>query len=391
MFSYLTFKIALQYIFRSKTLKFAKFVAFISVAGIALGVAALIVDTAIMQGLHSNLKSRILSITPHIIADNFKSSDKLLEFDDVLAVSPFIQEQALLQTPGGLSLVYVQGIDENNLKLKNGIFKSDLDLVRIPKKGSYQLNAMASVYLDNNIRLNTQARLISTINSRYTPLGITPSQRIFTLKYYFPSTNTNNSIATVIGNIDDVRRLFRLRENSLKLRIYTKDAFKIDNVKQYLDKNNVSYNLWSDYQGDFFKAIALEKVTMTIMLALIIIVAAFNILSALSMMVTSRLNEIAILKTIGLSDTKIKGIFILMGLIVGVLGTFIGVIIGIPLTYAVVSYMNSMGTMSAVSASIDMTNLIYVAIGSILMSLIFTLYPASRAAKADPVLNLNRG
>ncbi len=391
MFSYLTFKIALQYIFRSKTLKFAKFVAFISVAGIALGVAALIVDTAIMQGLHSNLKSRILSITPHIIADNFKSSDKLLEFDDVLAVTPFIQEQALLQTPGGLSLVYVQGIDENNLKLKNGIFKSDLDLVRIPKKGSYQLNAMASVYLDNNIRLNTQARLISTINSRYTPLGITPSQRIFTLKYYFPSTNTNNSIATVIGNIDDVRRLFRLRENSLKLRIYTKDAFKIDKVKQYLDKNNVSYNLWSDYQGDFFKAIALEKVTMTIMLALIIIVAAFNILSALSMMVTSRLNEIAILKTIGLSDTKIKGIFILMGLIVGVLGTFIGVIIGIPLTYAVVSYMNSMGTMSAVSASIDMTNLIYVAIGSILMSLIFTLYPASRAAKADPVLNLNRG
>lgn len=391
MFSYLTFKIALQYIFRSKTLKFAKFVAFISVAGIALGVAALIVDTAIMQGLHSNLKSRILSITPHIIADNFKSSDKLLEFDGVLAVSPFIQEQALLQTPGGLSLVYVQGIDENNLKLKNGIFKSDLDLVRIPKKGSYQLNAMASVYLDNNIRLNTQARLISTINSRYTPLGITPSQRIFTLKYYFPSTNTNNSIATVIGNIDDVRRLFRLRENSLKLRIYTKDAFKIDKVKQYLDKNNVSYNLWSDYQGDFFKAIALEKVTMTIMLALIIIVAAFNILSALSMMVTSRLNEIAILKTIGLSDTKIKGIFILMGLIVGVLGTFIGVIIGIPLTYAVVSYMNSMGTMSAVSASIDMTNLIYVAIGSILMSLIFTLYPASRAAKADPVLNLNRG
>ena len=391
MFSYLTFKIALQYIFRSRTLKFAKFVAFISVAGIALGVAALIVDTAIMQGLHSNLKSRILSITPHIIADNFKSSDKLLEFDDVLAVSPFIQEQALLQTPGGLSLVYVQGIDENNLKLKNGIFKSDLDLVRIPKKGSYQLNAMASVYLDNNIRLNTQARLISTINSRYTPLGITPSQRIFTLKYYFPSTNTNNSIATVIGNIDDVRRLFRLRENSFKLRIYTKDAFKIDKVKQYLDKNNVSYNLWSDYQGDFFKAIALEKVTMTIMLALIIIVAAFNILSALSMMVTSRLNEIAILKTIGLSDTKIKGIFILMGLIVGVLGTFIGVIIGIPLTYAVVSYMNSMGTMSAVSASIDMTNLIYIAIGSILMSLIFTLYPASRAAKADPVLNLNRG
>lgn len=391
MFSYLTFKIALQYIFRSRTLKFAKFIAFISVAGIALGVAALIVDTAIMQGLHSNLKSRILSITPHIIADNFKSSDKLLEFDDVLAVSPFIQEQALLQTPGGLSLVYVQGIDENNLKLKNGIFKSDLDLVRIPKKGSYQLNAMASIYLDNNIRLNTQARLISTINSRYTPLGITPSQRIFTLKYYFPSTNTNNSIATVIGNIDDVRRLFRLRENSLKLRIYTKDAFKIDKVKQYLDKNNVSYNLWSDYQGDFFKAIALEKVTMTIMLALIIIVAAFNILSALSMMVTSRLNEIAILKTIGLSDTKIKGIFILMGLIVGVLGTFIGVIIGIPLTYAVVSYMNSMGTMSAVSASIDMTNLIYIAIGSILMSLIFTLYPASRAAKADPVLNLNRG
>lgn len=391
MFSYLTLKIALQYIFKSKALRFAKFVAFISVAGIALGVAALIVDTAIMQGLHSNLKDRILSITPHIIADNFKSSDKLLELDDVLAVSPFIQEQALLQTTNGLSLVYVQGIDENKIKLKNGVLKSSLNLVKIPEKGSYQLNAMASIYLDNNIRLNTQTRLISTINSRYTPLGITPSQRIFTLKYYFSSASTNNSVATVIGNLEDVRRLFRISENDLKLRIYTKDAFKMDKVKQYLDENNVSYNLWSDYQGDFFKAIALEKVTMTIMLALIIIVAAFNILSALSMMVTSRLNEIAILKTIGLSNIKIKGIFIQMGLIVGILGTFIGVIIGIPLTYAVVSYMNSLGTMSAVSADIDLQNLVYVVIGSILMSLIFTLYPASRAAKADPVLNLNRG
>lgn len=391
MFSYLTLKIALQYIFKSKALRFAKFVAFISVAGIALGVAALIVDTAIMQGLHSNLKDRILSITPHIIADNFKSSDKLLELDDVLAVSPFIQEQALLQTTNGLSLVYVQGIDENKIKLKNGVLKSSLNLVKIPKKGSYQLNAMASIYLDNNIRLNTQTRLISTINSRYTPLGITPSQRIFTLKYYFSSASTNSSVATVIGNLEDVRRLFRISENDLKLRIYTKDAFKMDKVKQYLDENNVSYNLWSDYQGDFFKAIALEKVTMTIMLALIIIVAAFNILSALSMMVTSRLNEIAILKTIGLSNIKIKGIFIQMGLIVGILGTFIGVIIGIPLTYAVVSYMNSLGTMSAVSADIDLQNLVYVVIGSILMSLIFTLYPASRAAKADPVLNLNRG
>lgn len=391
MFSYLTLKIALQYIFKSKALRFAKFVAFISVAGIALGVAALIIDTAIMQGLHSNLKDRILSITPHIIADNFKSSDKLLELDDVLAVSPFIQEQALLQTTNGLSLVYVQGIDENKIKLKNGVLKSSLNLVKIPEKGSYQLNAMASIYLDNNIRLNTQTRLISTINSRYTPLGITPSQRIFTLKYYFSSASTNNSVATVIGNLEDVRRLFRISENDLKLRIYTKDAFKMDKVKQYLDENNVSYNLWSDYQGDFFKAIALEKVTMTIMLALIIIVAAFNILSALSMMVTSRLNEIAILKTIGLSNIKIKGIFIQMGLIVGILGTFIGVIIGIPLTYAVVSYMNSLGTMSAVSADIDLQNLVYVVIGSILMSLIFTLYPASRAAKADPVLNLNRG
>lgn len=391
MFSYLTLKIALQYIFKSKALRFAKFVAFISVAGIALGVAALIVDTAIMQGLHSNLKDRILSITPHIIADNFKSSDKLLELDDVLAVSPFIQEQALLQTTNGLSLVYVQGIDENKIKLKNGVLKSSLNLVKIPEKGSYQLNAMASIYLDNNIRLNTQTRLISTINSRYTPLGITPSQRIFTLKYYFSSASTNNSVATVIGNLEDVRRLFRISENDLKLRIYTKDAFKMDKVKQYLDENNVSYNLWSDYQGDFFKAIALEKVTMTIMLALIIIVAAFNILSALSMMVTSRLNEIAILKTIGLSNIKIKGIFIQMGLIVGILGTFIGVIIGIPLTYAVVSYMNSLGTMSAVSADIDLQNFVYVIIGSILMSLIFTLYPASRAAKADPVLNLNRG
>lgn len=127
------------------------------------------------------------------------------------------------------------------------------------------------------------------------------------------------------------------------------------------------------------------------MLCLIILVAAFNILSALTMMVSARLTEIAILKTLGLKRGQILTIFLMMGMFAGILGTLIGIALGIPLTHTISANMSNTQTFGELPAAIELQNLLYIGLGSILMSLIFTIYPAYKAAKTDPVSNLARG
>jgi len=391
IFSPLTLAIALKYSFNSKAHKFAAFVAILSVLGIALGVGALIVDTSIMQGLQNRLKSSVLQSTPHIVVNApYAKASELLEIENVEAAAPYVEGQALLQSSKSLSLITLAGLDESRILLKDNLPFSKLKLIYIPEKGSFKLNAQAAIYLENELSLNTKVRVISTKNARYTPLGLTPSQRLFTLTNYFPSTNSN-ALSMAVGNYDDVRRLFRLNEDATSIRLWVSDPFLIDNVTAALDNKGYSYTTWKDTQGEFFKAVAMEKVTMGIMLFLVVVVAAFNILSALSMMVSARLSEIAILKTLGLNNIKILTIFLFAGLFVGFIGTLIGVAFGIPATKYVAELMSGGSKFASIPIAIETSNILLIALCSMLMSLIFTIYPAIKASKSDPVNNLCRG
>ena len=387
LFYPLSLAISLKYVFNSQAHRFASFVALLSILGITLGVAALIIDTSIMQGLQNNLKQVVLNNTAHVIVKApYADSDKLLSLDKVVACAPYLEDEVLLQTSKKLALITLAGVDTKNLHIKNGYSKESLKLASIPQKGSFTLNAQASIYLNNELGLNTKVRLISTKNARYTPLGITPTQRIFTLKEYFPSTS-NQTIA--LGNYDDVRRLLRYPKKYPSVRLWLVDPFEIDKVSKKLSQEGYEFTTWQHSLGEFFKAVAMEKLTMAIMIFLVIVVAAFNILSALSMMVSARLNEIAILKTLGLNNRKILTIFLNAGLFVGVIGTALGTIIGVIATYFVAN--NFLQGYLKVSVCIDNTNLLIIALSSISMSLQFTLYPAIKASKCDAISNLGRG
>ena len=387
LFYPLSLAISLKYVFNSQAHRFASFVALLSILGITLGVAALIIDTSIMQGLQNNLKQVVLNNTAHVIVKSpYADSDKLLSLDKVVACAPYLEDEVLLQTSKKLALITLAGVDTKNLHIKNGYSKESLKLASIPQKGSFTLNAQASIYLNNELGLNTKVRLISTKNARYTPLGITPTQRIFTLKEYFPSTS-NQTIA--LGNYDDVRRLLRYPKKYPSVRLWLVDPFEIDKVSKKLSQEGYEFTTWQHSLGEFFKAVAMEKLTMAIMIFLVIVVAAFNILSALSMMVSARLNEIAILKTLGLNNRKILTIFLNAGLFVGVIGTALGTILGVIATYFVAN--NFLQGYLKVSVCIDNTNLLIIALSSISMSLLFTLYPAIKASKCDAISNLGRG
>ena len=387
LFYPLSLAISLKYVFNSQAHRFASFVALLSILGITLGVAALIIDTSIMQGLQNNLKQVVLNNTAHVIVKApYADSDKLLSLDKVVACAPYLEDEVLLQTSKKLALITLAGVDTKNLHIKNGYSKESLKLASIPQKGSFTLNAQASIYLNNELGLNTKVRLISTKNARYTPLGITPTQRIFTLKEYFPSAS-NQTIA--LGNYDDVRRLLRYPKKYPSVRLWLVDPFEIDKVSKKLSQEGYEFTTWQHSLGEFFKAVAMEKLTMAIMIFLVIVVAAFNILSALSMMVSARLNEIAILKTLGLNNRKILTIFLNAGLFVGVIGTALGTILGVIATYFVAN--NFLQGYLKVSVCIDNTNLLIIALSSISMSLLFTLYPAIKASKCDAISNLGRG
>ncbi|WP_295365375.1 FtsX-like permease family protein [uncultured Succinivibrio sp.] len=391
LFHPLTFAIALKYGLNSKAHKFAKFVAILSTVGIAIGVAALIVDTSIMQGLQNRLKKSVLSDTPHLIVET--QEDKLpsiMQLNHVLAAAPFVQAQTLMQSQNSLALINLQGLDDTRITYSKGYERKDLNLVAVPERGSFELNAEAALYIRNDLKLNTDVKLISTLNARYTPMGLTPTQRIFTLKKYY-STANSTALDSAVGNYDDIRRFFRMPSKVNSYRIWLTDPFVIDKVTPKIKEMGLNYTDWTSVQGEFFKAVAMEKLTMTIMLCLVIIVASFNIISALAMVVSSRLTEIAIFKTMGLSNLRILNIFLLMGIFVGVIGTAVGIIIGIPLTYYVSDFMSNTGSFGKLPVSIELANILIIGIGSVLMSLLCTLYPAVRAAVTDPVTHLSRG
>ena len=390
LFHPLELAIATRCSFSHSSHKFASFVALLATIGITIGVAALIVVSSIMGGLQNRLKDAALSATSQITVEApLAKATELLELPHVMACAPFISSEVLLQAPEGILLVNLQGIDTTKLKFNHGYTESDLNLVDIPLKGSYTLNAQTQIFLKLHLILGQQVRLISTQNARYTPIGLAPSQRIFTLAYYTPSVNAS-VIPEALGNYEDVKRLLRYKEAPNNLRLWLSDPFLVDDTVKALDEMGLPHHDWRDSLGEFFKAVALEKLSMSIMLTLIILVAAFNILSALTMTVASRLTDIAILKTLGLKSTKILVIFMLMGVSYGFIGAVLGTLIGIPTTYGVAALMGH-NLNTSLPVSIDMMNILMILGGSLGMSIVCTLYPAIRAAITDPITHLERG
>lgn len=417
----------MRYIKGSKKQRFASFVAVLATLGIAIGVGALIVVSSIMQGLQERLKENILSDCAHVVV---KAEEEdipyLLSIPHVNAIVPFIQGEAMMQYGSNITMVTLQGTQTNSLfvsyKYAGAIGMTTGDGVRAHEQksassdfqfrikmpeydrtgyaygsifnfepGTYELAVNYSLLAQFGMIASSEnkVRLISTQNARYTPFGLTPVQRNFKVSAVIDSLD-KSSAPTVIGNYDDVRRFLRIGEYDVYYRLFLSDPFDIEEVIPYL-KDKYEFYDWRERYGDFFKAVGLEKITMSIMLCLIVLVAAFNILSSLTMLVSSRVSEIAILKTIGMRNSSLLIVFLIVGMTASVVGSLIGLVIGIPLALNAQTILSSLG-ISIVNGelpiSIDSLNIGIIVLGSSLVSLLCTFYPAYFASKADPASNL---
>lgn len=258
-----------------------------------------------------------------------------------------------------------------------------------PGKYELALNYANFMRLNMNFNEDNKVRLISTKNARYTPFGLTPVQRNFKVTDVIESMDKSNA-PIVIGNYEDVRKFFRVNYEDNYYRLFLCDPFRIQEVASYLD-GTYEYTDWRSRYGDFFKAVSLEKISMTIMLCLIVLVAAFNILSSLTMVVSSRASEIAILKTLGMSNGNLLSVFLLVGMSASIVGSLLGLIMGIPLALNAQSILNALGVsimQGQLPVNIDVNNVLAIVIICLVVSLLCTLYPAYYASKSDPTKHL---
>ncbi len=388
----LSLRIALRYLLNQRQNRFATFVALLSLLGIAIGVAALITVSTIMQSLQGRLKEAVLVTTPHILVQTTpdKMTD-LLGLKHVVAAVPYIEGEAVIKKGNSAALVQLQGMDKNALTVKKGFTADTFINDGYPQTGSFKLIADAALFNRFNLALDEKVKFISTLNARYTPAGLAPVTRNFILSDFVPSLRDARTLHAM-GAFNDVQRFLRLQDNDLQIRLWLDDPMNFASVEKELNYLKLKFDDWRSTQGEFFSSVAMEKLSMTIMLCLIVIVAAFNILSALSMTVASRVRDIAILKTMGMNKIRILWIFMAQGLILGGSGVFAGTVLGIILSLNSNIILNLLGVPSGnnLNINLDLTRIAFADLGALLLSLVCTLYPAVKASSSDAVTNLTQ-
>jgi lipoprotein-releasing system permease protein len=391
----IAFFIGMRYSKTSTKKSFVAFINMFSVIGITLGIAALITVLSVMNGLEGQLKQRILGILPHIVVE-LDETQALETHSQVKSISRFIEQEAIIQSRSNLKGVFIQGVESDALKGSSIIADNML-------AGSYSdmqagsFNVVISRVLANqmDVRIGAKLRVISTVASTYSPFGRLPSQRLVTISGIF-EVGSEMDDKVILIHVSDLAKLSRKPLDTFtSTRIDLIDAFKFEEVTDSFDQEGLAYTTWRDRQGQLFDAVKMEKNMMSLMLLLVIAVAAFNVISALVMVVSEKTADIAILQTQGLNTSNIMLIFILNGLFNGVKGILFGLILGMVLVTQLNPFLSLIGSPlsfgpngQGLPIAVNTLQVFLISVGSLFLCILATIYPASQAAKIQPARSL---
>ena len=388
MSAQLTFTLARRFLSGRTGGRFAPAVALIATLGITVGIAALIVVSSVMAGLEGQLQRVVLSTTPHVTVTLPGEEDKerlvaaLSGVDNVAALCPSVSGEVLIQSEDGLYPVILEGLDTDRATLLHPA-EGGLKLPPVPPEGSYALSLSAALFESLNLTFSSRVRVIATRNARYTALGLTPTTRLFTVTDYRKRTASAGS-ARALTAYADARRLLRLWAGAQTFRLFLNDPAALSSTTEVLDRLKLSYHTWQEEEGEFFEAVGMERLAMGVMLFLIVMVAAFNLLSSLTMMVSSRLKEIAILKTLGLSDGAVRTLFFTMGGALSAGGILLGTAAGCLLSLNAQGLLSLLGLNltggAPLPVKLDPLSIALVGLISLSLSLICVAVPAFKAS-----------
>jgi lipoprotein-releasing system permease protein len=408
MFRPLELFVGLRYTHSKRRTHFISFISMTSMLGIALGVTALITVLSVMNGFETELRDRILGMASHATVTTY--SGQLSDWEglaqtlegrpSIIAMAPYVRGESMLSQGKRVSGALIRGV----LPEKEGGVSEVVSHIRGGElgqlvAGEYRIILGSELALALGVGVGDSVTVVSpqvTIG----PTGILPRLRRFTVTGVFEVGMYEYDRGVALVHIRDAAKLFSLDDNVTGLRLKLDDIFEAPRMARQLSMELLGdYRVedWSKQHANFFRAVKTEKRVMFIILTLIVAVAAFNIVSTLIMVVTDKRSDIAILRTLGASPGSIMTIFIIQGVVIGVLGTLLGVAGGVSLALNVETIVPAIERffnveflaadvyyISDVPSELHWDDVWLMATVSLVLSLLATLYPAWRAARTHP-------
>ncbi len=402
------FIIAFRYFNAKKNEKFVSIISGISLAGITIGVAALIIVMSVMNGFHIELTNNIVGLNGDITitpADKFIKDKELVikktqNQSFIKKVVPMIHGQALALGNGTNSGAIIKGINLSDLKDKGEIVKNIIDGSFIDYHGTEHIAIGSELARNLGLAAGSKVKLIAP-NLLSTAFGSIPRAKTFTVCALFSSGMYDYDAATILMPLSAAQIFFSLENNINMLEVHVIDPEDVSSNSKILQKElgfSVDVQNWMQLNQQFLTALEIERTAMFVILSLIIIVAAFNIVSSLFMLVKDKTKDIAILKTIGASTRQIMCIFMLNGMLVGFIGTFLGVTFGLLFSSNIENIRKILEKISGTKlfdpaiyflynlpSVVKIEDVVMIVILALVLSIIATIYPAYRAAKLNPI------
>mgnify|MGYP001824496553 CR=1 FL=1 len=395
---------------------FISLITILSTAGVMVGVMALMVVIAVMAGFESDLKSRILGGQAHVVVmrhgDSFNDYDRVLKYletvEGVEAASPVVYHQVMLRSSHGVSGAVLRGIDPQTAgkvieTLKNISLSAGSPLS--VQAGEDRITSAPGIVLGKELAKSlgvVKGEMIYLISPRgmLSPVGHIPAMKQFQVTGYFESGMYDFDGSFAYIHMKDAQKLLRIGDAVSGVEVRVNDIYRADKIAREI-VSGLGFPYWAwDWMRknqNLFTALKLEKTAMFIILALIILVAAFNIASTLIMMVMGKTRDIAILKAMGATDPQIRKIFVFKGMVIGSVGTGLGVLCGgllcsILKRYSIVELTGDIYYFTTkLPVRLEFLDVFIIVTGALIICFLATLYPARQASKLDPVEAIRYG
>jgi len=400
-------EITLRYLKTRKKDGFLNIISIFSFIGISLGVAVLIIVMSVMNGFRTELINKIVGFNAHIIVKPYDSPVDVKKLNNSYLKA--VSKESVFSNTGEAVIIskdYTKGL------VLRGYSSKDYSKLEIVKKGNFTGNSnnLTDNYIsigkelsfDLNLQVGDKIMIMSPSGVR-TIIGELPKQQAFVINSIFDSGLAEFDQNVAFININSLENFFDLDAKKRNLEIYLKNPQNIEVLKinvQNVFKNNFVYS-WADMNSSLFSALKVERNMMFIILSLIIIVAAFNIISGLTILVKNKTREIAILKSIGVLNKSIIKIFFLVGLIIRTTATFFGIFMGVIFSIYIENFRIFLSEifnislfpeeiyyLSQMPSEININSIFVISFCSILITIIVSIFPAIKASKLDPAKSL---
>ncbi len=402
--------IGLRYLRAKRRTRFVSFITLISLLGIALGVAALIVILSVMNGFEGELRSRLLSMTAHghvtgperITQDWRQLVAEISSEPGIAAAAPLVQMEGMIQSSRALQPVLVHGVDPDYEKTLSGsmmnLIEGDLDSLRA---GSRSIILGRLLALELGVRIGDGVVLLIP-----RPAGDGTLRSVlerFELRGVFEAGLQDHDGLLGLVNLQDAAGIMALGDEVGAVRFRADDVMAAPVLAERIGKRlgNVVTSDWTIENASYFRAIRLEKMMMSLILSLVIGVAAFNIIASLVMVVTDKTNDIAVLRTLGMKAGGVVRVFFVQGAVIGWAGVFIGVLLGVILALNVPTIVPFLEQLlgfqvmpgdvyyvTRIPSELEKADVVTIALAAFVLTSLATLYPARRAALVNPAAAL---